>query len=150
MTPLLKGIRVVDLTSVIMGPFATAQLGVLGADVIKVEPPSGEAVRHIAPMKTPAMGAGYLNANRNKRSVTLDLKTEEGRAALDRIIATADVFVTNMRRKATEKLLTTKMSPTMPGKTSVVVDFVGRFTRAAVPACMSFMLRTPCAFFLWL
>lgn len=104
MTPLLKGIRVVDLTSVIMGPFATAQLGVLGADVIKVEPPAGEAVRHIAPMKTPAMGAGYLNANRNKRSITLDLKTEEGRAALDRIIATADVFVTNMRRKACEKL----------------------------------------------
>ncbi len=104
MTPLLEGIRVVDLTSVIMGPFATAQLGVLGADVIKVEPPSGEAVRHIAPMKSPLMGAGFLNANRNKRSVTLDLKTEEGRAALDRILATADVFVTNMRRKACEKL----------------------------------------------
>ena len=104
MTPLLTGIRVVDLTSVIMGPFATAQLGALGADVIKVEPPSGEPVRHIAPMKSPAMGAGYLNANRNKRSLTLDLKTAEGRAALDRIIATSDVFVTNMRRKATEKL----------------------------------------------
>ncbi|MFK7944270.1 MAG: CaiB/BaiF CoA transferase family protein [Paracoccaceae bacterium] len=104
MTPLLKGIRVVDLTSVIMGPFATAQLGVLGADVIKVEPPTGEAVRHIAPMKSPQMGCGYLNANRNKRSVTLDLKTEAGRDALDRIIATADVFVTNMRRKACEKL----------------------------------------------
>ena len=104
MTPILQGIKVVDLTSVIMGPFATAQLGALGADVIKVEPPTGEAVRHIAPMKSPMMGAGYLNANRNKRSVTLDLKTEAGRNALDRIIGTADVFVTNMRRKATEKL----------------------------------------------
>lgn len=104
MTPLLEGIRVVDLTSVIMGPFATAQLGALGADVIKVEPPSGEAVRHIAPMKSPRMGAGYLNVNRNKRSVTLDLKTEEARAALDRILETADVFVTNMRRKASERL----------------------------------------------
>ena len=104
MTPLLTGIKVVDLTSIIMGPFATAQLGVLGADVIKVEPPGGEAVRHIAPMKTPAMGAGYLNANRNKRSVAIDLKDPAGRAALHAILATADVFVTNMRRKALERL----------------------------------------------
>lgn len=104
MTPLLTGIRVVDLTSIIMGPFATAQLGALGADVIKVEPPSGEAVRHIAPMINPAMGAGYLNANRNKRSVAIDLKSEDGRAALHAILATADVFVTNMRRKALERL----------------------------------------------
>ena len=104
MTPLLTGIRVVDLTSIIMGPFATAQLGVLGADVIKVEPPSGEAVRHIAPMINPGMGAGYLNANRNKRSVSIDLKSPDGSAALHKILATADVFVTNMRRKATERL----------------------------------------------
>ena len=104
MTPLLTGIKVVDLTSIIMGPFATAQLGVLGADVIKVEPPGGEAVRHIAPMKTPAMGAGYLNANRNKRSVAIDLKDPAGREALHAILATADVFVTNMRRKALERL----------------------------------------------
>ena len=104
MTPLLTGIRVVDLTSIIMGPFATAQLGVLGADVIKVEPPSGEAVRHIAPMINPAMGAGYLNANRNKRSISIDLKTPEGRETLHKLLATADVFVTNMRRKATERL----------------------------------------------
>ena len=104
MTPLLTGIKVVDLTSVIMGPFATAQLGVLGADVIKVEPPQGEPVRHIAPMKTPGMGASYLNANRNKRGVCLDLKTEGGRDALDRIIAGADVVVTNMRRQASARL----------------------------------------------
>ena len=104
MTPLLEGIRVVDLTSVIMGPFATAQLGVLGADVIKVEPPEGEAVRHIAPMKSPAMGSGYLNSNRNKRSVALDLKTQDGRDALHKIIESADVFVTNMRRKALDRL----------------------------------------------
>jgi len=104
MTPLLTGIKVVDLTSIIMGPFATAQLGVLGADVIKVEPPSGEAVRHIAPMINPAMGAGYLNANRNKRSVAIDLKSEAGREALQKILHSADVFVTNMRRRALERL----------------------------------------------
>ncbi len=100
MTPLLSGIRVVDLTSVIMGPFATFQLGALGADVIKVEPPTGEAVRHIGPMKSPLMGAMFLNANRNKRSICLDLKEENGRDALHRIVATADVVVHNMRRRA--------------------------------------------------
>lgn len=104
MTPLLEGIKVVDLTTVIMGPFATAQLGVLGADVIKVESAAGDNVRHIAPMKSPAMGAGYLNANRCKRSVVLDLKSEDGRAALLKILGDADVFVTNMRRQALERL----------------------------------------------
>ena len=104
MTPLLSGIRVIDLTSVIMGPFATAQLGALGADVIKVEPPTGEAVRHIGPMKSPLMGAMFLNANRNKRSVCLDLKREDARAALHRIVATADVVVHNMRRTAACKI----------------------------------------------
>lgn len=104
MTPLLNGIKVVDLTTVIMGPFATAQLGALGADVIKIESPAGDNVRHIAPMISPAMGAGYLNANRNKRSVVLDLKSEPGRAALERIVGRADVFVTNMRRRALKRL----------------------------------------------
>lgn len=104
MTPLLSGVRVVDLTSVIMGPFATAQLGALGADVIKVEPLEGEAVRHIAPMKTPAMGSAYLNANRNKRSLAVDLKTEAGRAALMQVIGTSDVLVSNLRRNALARL----------------------------------------------
>lgn len=104
MTPLLQGIKVIDLTTVIMGPFATAQLGALGADVIKVEAPVGDNVRHIAPMKTPGMGAGYLNANRNKRAITLDLKQPAARAALDKLLEGADVFVTNMRRQAALKL----------------------------------------------
>jgi len=104
MTPLLNGIRVVDLTSVVMGPFATLQLGALGADVIKVEPPDGEAVRHIAPARHPGMGGMFLNVNRDKRSLALDLKRPEARAALDRVIATADVLVHNMRRPAARKL----------------------------------------------
>jgi formyl-CoA transferase len=103
-TPLLSGIRIVDLTSVIMGPFATFQLGALGADVIKVEPPTGEAVRHIGPMKSPLMGAMFLNANRNKRSVCIDLKEKGGQAALHRIVAGADVVVHNMRRRAAARV----------------------------------------------
>ena len=104
MIPLLQGIRVIDLTSVVMGPFATYQLGALGADVIKVEPPEGETVRHIAPARNPGMGGMFLNVNREKRSLALDLKKPEARVALDRVIATADVLVHNMRRPAARKL----------------------------------------------
>lgn len=104
MTPLLEGIRVVDLTSVVMGPFATYQLGALGADVIKVEPPEGESVRHIAPAKNPGMGGMFLNVNREKRSLKLNLKRPDSRAALERVIATADVLVHNMRRPAARRL----------------------------------------------
>ena len=104
MTPLLSGIRVIDLTSVVMGPFATYQLGALGADIIKVEPPEGEAVRHIAPARNPGMGGMFLNVNRDKRSLVLDLKRPEAKAALARVIATADVLVHNMRRPAARRL----------------------------------------------
>ena len=84
MIPLLDGIRIVDLTSIIMGPFATSHLGALGADVIKVEPPGGEGVRHVAPARNPGMGGMFLNVNRDKRSLVLDHKRPEARAALDR------------------------------------------------------------------
>jgi crotonobetainyl-CoA:carnitine CoA-transferase CaiB-like acyl-CoA transferase len=104
MIPLLKGVRIVDLTSVVMGPFATYQLGALGADVIKVEPPEGESVRHIAPARNPGMGGMFLNVNREKRSLALDLKRPEARAALGKVLATADVVIHNMRRPAAQKL----------------------------------------------
>ncbi len=104
MIPLLRGIRVVDLTAVAMGPFATLQLAALGAEVIKVEPPGGETTRHIGPMHHPAMGAMFLNLNRGKRSLALDLKRPGARAALGRVIATADVLVHNMRRPAAARL----------------------------------------------
>ncbi len=104
MTPLLEGIRIVDLTSVVMGPFATYQLGALGADVIKVEPPGGESVRHIAPARHPGMGGMFLNVNREKRSLVLDLKRPEAQAALNRILATADVLIHNMRRPAARRI----------------------------------------------
>ena len=100
----LAGIRIVDLTSVVFGPYATQTLGDMGADVIKVEGPDGDIVRRIQPERNPGMGAAFLCANRNKRSLVLDLKRPEARAALLKVIAGADVFVHSMRPQAIAKL----------------------------------------------
>jgi crotonobetainyl-CoA:carnitine CoA-transferase CaiB-like acyl-CoA transferase len=101
---LLEGVRVVDLTTVVMGPLATRMLADMGADVIWVEPPDGDVLRDYEPMHSPKMGAFSMSVSRNKRSVVLDLKTESGREAMRDLIATADVFVTNLRRKAIDRL----------------------------------------------
>ena len=101
---LLEGVRVVDLTTVVMGPLATRMLADLGADVIWVESPDGDVLREYEPMRSPKMGAFNMSVSRNKRSVALDLKSEEGREAMRDLIATADVFVTNLRRKAIDRL----------------------------------------------
>jgi crotonobetainyl-CoA:carnitine CoA-transferase CaiB-like acyl-CoA transferase len=104
MIPLLKGLRILDLTSVILGPYGTQILGDLGAEVIKVEPPEGDSMRPVAPVAEPGLSAIFANFNRNKRSVVLDLKTEAGKLALFKLIATGDVFVHNMRQEAMDKL----------------------------------------------
>ena len=100
----IAGIRVLDLTSVLMGPYATLQLGDLGADVIKVEPQEGDIVRDIGPGRNPKMGGMFLHTNRSKRSVVIDLKQPAGRAALLRMAATVDVMIFNMRPKALARL----------------------------------------------
>jgi crotonobetainyl-CoA:carnitine CoA-transferase CaiB-like acyl-CoA transferase len=100
----LEGLRVIDLASVVMGPYACQILGDMGAEVIKVEPPKGDMTRRTMPQRHPGMGALALNVNRNKRSLALDLKTDRGRAVLDDLLGTADVLVTNMRPGALARL----------------------------------------------
>ncbi len=101
----LAGVRIIDLTQFVLGPYATQTLGDLGADVIKVEEPSGDRQRNSG--KAPnskEMGPGYVAFNRNKRSVSLDLKTDEGRETLRKLVATGDVFIHNMRPAAVARL----------------------------------------------
>lgn len=101
----LDGIKVVEFTSVVLGPWACQTLGDMGADVIKVEPPTGDTNRNLGPYRTHAnMCALYLTCNRNKRSVVLDLKSDKGREAAFRLVEDADVLVHNFRPSAMEKL----------------------------------------------
>ena len=93
----LDGVRVVDLSSVIMGPFATQTLGDLGADVISLEGRQGDTNRSMGPGPAPGLSGTSLNLMRNKRSLGLDLKHTDGRRAFLRLVATADVMVTNLR-----------------------------------------------------
>ncbi len=100
----LAGIRVLDLTTVLMGPYATQIMADLGADVIKIEPPEGDTVRGIGPMRNTGMGNIFLHVNRNKRSIVLDLKKAEGLATFFVLVQTADVVVCNIRPQAMRRL----------------------------------------------
>lgn len=101
----LDGVRVVDLTRILGGPFCTQWLGDHGADVIKVEPPQGDDVRHWGPPFDEDVGAAsyFLGINRNKRGMALDLRHEDGKAALFRLLETADVLIENFKPGSMEK-----------------------------------------------
>jgi crotonobetainyl-CoA:carnitine CoA-transferase CaiB-like acyl-CoA transferase len=100
----LAGVKVVDLGSITMGLYAAQWWGDLGADVVKVEPPSGDVTRKIGPCAESRMGAVFLGLNRNKRSVVVDLKTERGREALMKLSDEADIFLHNYRPDKMKKL----------------------------------------------
>jgi len=96
----LQGVRVIDMATVLMGPVATQILGDYGADIVKVEPPDGDVMRHAGSARHAKMGAMYLATGRNKRSVVLDIKKPDGKAALLRLCETADLFIHNVRPDA--------------------------------------------------
>ena len=100
----LADVRVIDMTGVVLGPYATQILGDYGADVIKIEPPGGDIMRHAGPMQHPGMGHIFINANRNKRSVVLDLKLAADRANLLKLCASADVLAYNIRPASMARL----------------------------------------------
>lgn len=100
----LQGVRVIDLTSVVLGPYATRILADMGADVIKVETLQGDQTRHYHPMRNDGMAGYYMNLNRNKRSIALNLKEPDGLRALMTLVQGAQVFVHNMRQDAANRL----------------------------------------------
>ena len=100
----LAGVRVIDLTAMVMGPYCTQIMADMGADVIKVEPPQGDNTRYISVGPAPGMSGVFVNVNRGKRSIVLDLQTDAGTTALRALVETADVFIHSMRAKAIAKL----------------------------------------------
>lgn len=100
----LSGIKVIDLSTVVFGPLAGQILADYGADVIKVEAPEGDLTRAIGPAAEPGMSAMFLGVNRNKRSLAVDLKKPEGRAALHKLLAGADVLMHNIRPQKLEAI----------------------------------------------
>lgn len=100
----LAGVRVVDLTAMVMGPYCTQIMADMGAEVIKIEPPDGDGTRYISVGPVAGMSGIFVNVNRGKRSVVLDLKSDPGKTALRKLIVEADVFIHSMRAKAIASL----------------------------------------------
>ena len=120
----LHGVRVLDLTAVVMGPYATQILADFGADVVKVESPEGDNMRWVWPFRNPGMGHIFLNANRNKRSIVLDLKKPEARDACLSIAKGCDVLVYNIRPQAMARL---KLSYEEVNKVNPRIIYAGCF-----------------------
>ena len=101
----LEGFRVLDLTSVVVGPVATWRLGQYGAEIVKLESPEGDLMRGLGGLSPTGQHSGaYLHFNRNKRNICLDLKQPSARDVIERLVASADVVVANMRPQALERL----------------------------------------------
>ena len=100
----LAGVKILDLTAVLMGPSATQTLAALGAEVIKIEPPGGDNVRNVGPMRNPGMGHIFLHVNSGKKSVVLDLKKPAAVEALLRLAEQCDVMISNVRPLAMARL----------------------------------------------
>src|SRR5207247_4008747 len=100
----LNGTRVIDLTTILFGPYAAQILGDWGAEVIKVEPLTGDGWRNSGQFRNRGMSGQFMAVNRNKRSLALDLKHPHGKAVLERLLPTADALVTNVRPAALARL----------------------------------------------
>ena len=149
----LDGIKVVDLGRVIAAPFCAMLLGDLGADVIKVEPPGGDPVRQVRPAFANGLGGYFANANRNKRSVVIDMRTPVGLAQLRALLADADVLVENFRPGVLEEmgLDDAALARDFP-RTTIVVNHTGLpaerddASLAAWRAAMTVLAREPHVF----
>ena len=100
----LEGIRVLDLSAVVLGPMTAQYLGDMGADVIKIEPPEGDITRSIGPRRSEGMGALFLANNRNKRSIVLDLRKPDAQAVLRKMVAESDVLLHSIRASSAERI----------------------------------------------
>jgi crotonobetainyl-CoA:carnitine CoA-transferase CaiB-like acyl-CoA transferase len=100
----LSGIRVIDMTTVFLGPYCTQMLGDLGADIIKIEPPAGDSTRALGPGRHVGMSGTFLTVNRNKRSCVIDLKASGAKEVVERLVRNADVLVYNLRPAAMRRL----------------------------------------------
>lgn len=121
----LNGIRILDVTSVLMGPFSTQILGDLGADVFKIEALKGDDSRFVGDARNRGMSAGFLNTNRNKKSLAIDLKSAAGRAVILRLAASCDAFISNIRPKALDRLKLDYQSLSAANPSLVYVNLVG-------------------------
>ena len=100
----LEGVKILDLSSILMVPYCTRILADLGAEVVKIESLVGDNTRYIGPYKNKGMGAVFLNLNRNKKSVSVDLKTKSGKNIIFKLASQSDVFVSNIRKSALSRL----------------------------------------------